>query len=175
MAAAVDLLADLIRIPSLSHHEGPAADLVEARLREESGLEVGRLEDNVWASLGDGDDVLLLNSHLDVVPASADHPYPPFEPTLRGDDLFARGASDDKGQTYILIKAVEGLLKTNGRLPVNVKFLVEGEEEVEPRHPRGERQQHERGEHHQRRPADDPAARATQGRPPARRSRAAGR
>src|ERR1019366_4920189 len=49
---------------------------------------------------------------------------------VRGQDIFARGSSDDKGQTYILIKAVEGLLKTRGKLPVNVKFLIEGEEET---------------------------------------------
>ena len=55
---------------------------------------------------------------------------PPFEPEVRGDDIFARGACDDKGQVYIQIKAVEGLLKTTGRLPVNVKFLLEGEEET---------------------------------------------
>ena len=55
---------------------------------------------------------------------------PPFEPEVRGDDIFARGACDDKGQVYIQIKAVEGLLKTTGKLPVNVKFLLEGEEET---------------------------------------------
>ena len=49
---------------------------------------------------------------------------------MRGDDIFARGSSDDKGQTHILIKAVEGLLKSNGRLPVNVRFVIEGEEEI---------------------------------------------
>ncbi len=49
---------------------------------------------------------------------------------MRGDDIFGRGTSDDKGQTYILVKAVEGLLKTRGKLPVNVKFLIEGEEET---------------------------------------------
>jgi acetylornithine deacetylase/succinyl-diaminopimelate desuccinylase-like protein len=54
----------------------------------------------------------------------------PFEPAVRGDDIFARGACDDKGQVYIQIKAVEGLLKTTGKLPVNVKFLLEGEEET---------------------------------------------
>jgi acetylornithine deacetylase/succinyl-diaminopimelate desuccinylase-like protein len=48
---------------------------------------------------------------------------------VRGEDLYARGASDDKGQTFIHVKAVEALLATNGRLPVNVRFLVEGEEE----------------------------------------------
>ena len=55
---------------------------------------------------------------------------PPFEPEVRGDDIFARGACDDKGQVYIQIKAVEGLLKATGKLPVNVKFLLEGEEET---------------------------------------------
>ena len=55
---------------------------------------------------------------------------PPFEPEVRGNDIFARGACDDKGQVYIQIKAVEGLLKTTGKLPVNVKFLLEGEEET---------------------------------------------
>ena len=55
---------------------------------------------------------------------------PPFEPEVRGDNIYARGACDDKGQTYIQIKAVEWLLKPNGKLPVNVKFLIEGEEET---------------------------------------------
>ena len=48
---------------------------------------------------------------------------------MRGADIFARGAADDKGQVYLLIKAVEGLLKSTGKLPVNVMFLIEGEEE----------------------------------------------
>ncbi|MGD0617146.1 MAG: M20/M25/M40 family metallo-hydrolase, partial [Bryobacteraceae bacterium] len=55
---------------------------------------------------------------------------PPFEPDIRNDNIYARGAVDDKGQTLILIKAVEGLMKQHGRLPVNVKFLLEGEEEM---------------------------------------------
>ena len=52
-----------------------------------------------------------------------------MNPPLRGDDLYARGASDDKGQTFIHVKAIEALLATTGRLPVNVKLLIEGEEE----------------------------------------------
>src|SRR6185503_1827265 len=55
---------------------------------------------------------------------------PPFEPTIRDGNLYARGSADDKGQMYMHIKAVETLRAVNGTLPVNVKFLIEGEEEV---------------------------------------------
>ena len=68
--SVLSLHADLVRIPSLSFQEKPAADHVEAFLRGVDGLEVGRLDENVWASLGDGtDDVLLLCSHLPNVDA----------------------------------------------------------------------------------------------------------
>src|SRR6266508_20369 len=70
--------------------------------------------------------------HYDVQPPDPldEWKSPPFEPDVRGDNIFARGSSDDKGQTYIQIKAVEGLLKSRGTLPVNVRFLIEGEEET---------------------------------------------
>src|SRR5260370_34385698 len=79
-----------------------------------------------------GKPTLLLYGHYDVQPPDPldEWASPPFEPTVRGDNLYARGASDDKGQTYILFKAVESLLRDNGRLPVNVRFLVEGDEET---------------------------------------------
>jgi acetylornithine deacetylase/succinyl-diaminopimelate desuccinylase-like protein len=79
-----------------------------------------------------GKPTLLLYGHYDVQPPDPLEEWksPPFEPTVRGDDLFARGSSDDKGQTYILVKAAEGYLRTEGRLPINLKFLIEGEEEV---------------------------------------------
>src|SRR5207248_2900497 len=79
-----------------------------------------------------GKPTLLLYGHYDVQPPDPVDEWksPPFEPTVRGDDLFARGSSDDKGQTYILVKAVEGYLQAEGKLPVNIKFLIEGEEEV---------------------------------------------
>jgi len=75
---------------------------------------------------------VLFYGHYDVQPPEPLEEWksPPFEPDIRNDSIYARGASDDKGQTYIQIKAVESLLKTTGRLPVNVKFLIEGEEEV---------------------------------------------
>jgi len=55
---------------------------------------------------------------------------PPFEPVIKGDRLYARGASDDKGNMLVPILAVEALLKTRGNLPLNVKFFFEGQEEI---------------------------------------------
>jgi acetylornithine deacetylase/succinyl-diaminopimelate desuccinylase-like protein len=79
-----------------------------------------------------GKPTLLLYGHYDVQPADPLEEWvsPPFEPAIRNDNLYARGAVDDKGQTYLLVKAVEGFLKAEGELPVNIKFLLEGEEEV---------------------------------------------
>lgn len=75
---------------------------------------------------------LLIYGHYDVQPAD---PYdewrsPPFEPIVRGNDLYGRGASDDKGQLFAHVKALEGFLQTSGELPVNIKCMFEGEEEV---------------------------------------------
>jgi acetylornithine deacetylase/succinyl-diaminopimelate desuccinylase-like protein len=79
-----------------------------------------------------GRPTLLLYGHYDVQPPDPLEEWvsPPFEPAIRNDNLYARGAVDDKGQTYLLLKAVEGFLKTAGKLPINIKFLLEGEEEV---------------------------------------------
>ncbi|MBI4458926.1 MAG: dipeptidase [Acidobacteria bacterium] len=79
-----------------------------------------------------GKPTVLCYGHYDVQPPDPLEEWitPPFEPTIRGDNLYARGAADDKGQMYIHIKAAEALLQAHGKLPVNVKFLIEGEEEV---------------------------------------------
>jgi acetylornithine deacetylase/succinyl-diaminopimelate desuccinylase-like protein len=79
-----------------------------------------------------GKPTLLIYGHYDVQPPDPldEWTSPPFEPAVRNDNIYARGAVDDKGQTYLLVKAVEGYLKTEGQLPINVKFLIEGEEEV---------------------------------------------
>jgi acetylornithine deacetylase/succinyl-diaminopimelate desuccinylase-like protein len=83
-----------------------------------------------------GAPTVLVYGHYDVQPAEPLDKWtsPPFEATVREDNLYARGASDDKGQTFIHLKAVEAFLKTKGALPINVKFLIEGEEEIGSEH-----------------------------------------
>jgi acetylornithine deacetylase/succinyl-diaminopimelate desuccinylase-like protein len=75
---------------------------------------------------------LLIYGHYDVQPIDPLNKWrsPPFEPTIRGADLFGRGACDDKGQMFTHVKALEAYLQMTGALPVNVKCLFEGEEEI---------------------------------------------
>ena len=79
-----------------------------------------------------GKPTLLFYGHYDVQPAEPLEKWdsPPWELTLRHGELFARGVVDDKGQVFMHFKALEAFLKKQGRLPVNVKFMIEGEEEV---------------------------------------------
>lgn len=74
---------------------------------------------------------LLIYGHYDVQPVDPVNEWvtPPFEPTIRDGRVYARGAADDKGQVYALIKAYESVLDANRRAPLNVNFLIEGEEE----------------------------------------------
>jgi acetylornithine deacetylase/succinyl-diaminopimelate desuccinylase-like protein len=74
----------------------------------------------------------LIYGHYDVQPADPLELWhsDPFKAEVRGRNLYARGASDDKGQIFMHIKAVEAYLKSSGKLPVNVKFIIEGEEEI---------------------------------------------
>lgn len=76
---------------------------------------------------------VLYYGHYDVQPPE---PYdlwesPPFEPTVRGGYLYARGATDDKGQTFTHVKGLEAVIRSINTLPINVKFLIEGEEEIQ--------------------------------------------
>ena len=79
-----------------------------------------------------GKPTVLCYGHYDVQPPDPLELWhtPPFEPTIRDGNLYARGSADDKGQMYMHVKAIEALLAVHGKLPVNVKFLIEGEEEV---------------------------------------------
>lgn len=80
----------------------------------------------------EGAPTVLIYGHYDVQPVDPLELWesPPFEPTVRGDRLYARGSADDKGQVFMHLKAIEALMRERGRLPVNVKFLIEGEEEI---------------------------------------------
>jgi acetylornithine deacetylase/succinyl-diaminopimelate desuccinylase-like protein len=136
-------LKTFLRIPSISTltENKPdirrAAEFARDELRSAGlGAELIEGEGNplVYAEwLGaPGKPTILFYGHYDVQPPDPldEWKSDPFEPTIRGNDIFARGAADDKGQVYLQIKAVEGFLKTAGKLPVNVKFLLEGEEET---------------------------------------------
>ena len=75
---------------------------------------------------------LLIYGHYDVQPSEPDGEWltPPFSPSIRDGYVYARGASDDKGQFFTYLKAMEAILAAEGELPLNVKLLVEGEEEI---------------------------------------------
>lgn len=79
-----------------------------------------------------GKPTLLIYGHYDVQPVDPVNLWdsPPFEPTIRNGNIYCRGACDDKGQTMLVLKALESLMKANGALPINVKVLIEGEEEA---------------------------------------------
>ncbi len=137
-------LKQFLRIPSVStlpEHAGDirrAAQFVADSLKG-AGLENVEIIPTAKHPLVYGDwlhapgkPTVLCYGHYDVQPPDPLHEWisPPFEPTLRGGNLYARGSADDKGQMYMHIKAVEALRAVNGTLPVNLKFLIEGEEEV---------------------------------------------
>lgn len=79
-----------------------------------------------------GAPTVLLYGHYDVQPVDPVEQWtsPPFEATVRDNELFARGATDDKGQLFVHVKAIEAHLRQNGSLPINVKVIFEGEEEI---------------------------------------------
>lgn len=139
-------LTNLLKIPSIStlpEHKPDirrAVEFLADELREMGmkGVEIIEGKENQHPLLyaewleAPGKPTLLLYGHYDVQPPDPLEEWttPPFEPSVRNDNIYARGAVDDKGQTYLLVKAVEGFLKTEGKLPINIKFLIEGEEEV---------------------------------------------
>ncbi len=136
-------LKDLLRIPSISAQPAHnvdtrrAAEFVRDDLRAmgvPAELVTTPGHPIVYAEKCDapGQPTLLIYGHYDVQPPDPLEPWlsPPFEPTVRDGNLYARGATDDKGQMFTHLKAAEGWLRTVGRLPLNVKFLIEGEEEV---------------------------------------------
>ncbi len=118
----LDLHTQLVSFPSLSHEEGPIADfLFEYLVTHSAGP--SRFKENVWFELGTGEDCLLLASHLDVVPPSIGHPYPPFEPTIKDGKIYGRGSVDAKGCDASMITALLEL-KREGYDPPEGKIVV---------------------------------------------------
>lgn len=139
----VNELMDWLRIPSISTDPAYNSDTRRAAewLRDEFlriGMDVAELKETpghpvVYAEKIEDPSIptVLIYGHYDVQPPDPLELWenPPFEPVIKNGDIVARGSSDDKGQAYMHVKAVESYLKTTGKLPVNVKFMVEGEEE----------------------------------------------
>jgi len=144
MARFQEELFDFLRIPSVSartEHNGDTRQTAEwvAEKIAEAGLTAEIIETDghpvvlgEWREAGPDAPTLMIYGHYDVQPPEPLDEWnsPAFEPTVRDGNIYARGASDDKGQLFIHIKALEARLKTVGSLPVNVVVLAEGEEEV---------------------------------------------
>ncbi len=140
----LDELLDFLRIPSVSalpdHADdvARAADWVADRLRA-AGVEGVRVLPTgghpvvygEWLH-ATGKPTVLIYGHFDTQPADPLNLWtsPPFEPVIRDGKVYARGASDDKGNMFTPILAAEALLKSEGALPVNLKFFFEGQEEI---------------------------------------------
>ncbi len=140
----IEELKGLLAIPSISALPQHAADVRRCAtwMADEMGrvgLEHVRVIDTPGHPVvygerlqAPGAPTILFYGHYDVQPVDPIEQWtsPPFEATVRDGEIYARGSADDKGQVFMHLKAVEAHIKQNGRLPVNLKFLLEGEEEV---------------------------------------------
>ena len=140
----VEELKDFLRIPSISTIPENRTDILNAanfvadKLRTAglSRIEIYRTENHPivygeWLG-APGKPTLLIYGHYDVQPVDPIELWTnlPFDPVVKDGKIWARGATDDKGQVYVHIKSVEAFIRTYGSLPINIKFLVEGEEEI---------------------------------------------
>src|SRR5487761_496132 len=137
-------LKDFLRIPSVSTKSEHKPDIDRAarwvadRLREAGLPKVDIIPTKMHPLVlaeslqAPGKPTILFYGHYDVQPAEPLDLWtsPAFDPTVRGGNLYGRGTADDKGQVHIHIKALEALHKSEGKLPLNVKVIIEGEEEV---------------------------------------------
>ncbi len=136
-------LFDLLRIPSVSARSEHKGDMTRTAEWVRNSLSELGFETKIHQTKGHpivtgewrkapGAPTVLVYGHYDVQPPEPLELWtsPPFEPTVRDGKIFARGSVDDKGQFFLHIKAVEAHLKTRGKLPVNMVFLIEGEEEI---------------------------------------------
>jgi acetylornithine deacetylase/succinyl-diaminopimelate desuccinylase-like protein len=140
----IEELKEYLAIPSISALPAHAADVRKcaewtAAEMNRIGLQNVRLIETPghpvvygdWLG-AEGAPTILFYGHYDVQPVDPLDLWesPPFEATVRDGELYARGAADDKGQVFMHFKAIEAHMKQNGRLPVNIKIILEGEEEV---------------------------------------------
>lgn len=137
-------LTNFLAIPSISALSEHQSDMQKAaewlsNEFESIGLENVSIEKTAGQSVvyadwlhAEGQPTILIYGHYDVQPVDPLHLWetPPFEATIRDNKLYARGASDDKGQVFMHSKAIEALMNVEGKLPVNVKLIIEGEEEI---------------------------------------------
>jgi acetylornithine deacetylase/succinyl-diaminopimelate desuccinylase-like protein len=146
----LDQLFDLIRIPSISTLPEHAVDVKRAadwlvsdmkRIGLQNAEAIATAGHPIvygeWMDAGASAPTLLVYGHYDVQPAEMVDGWTsdPFEPVVREDGyIYARGSIDDKGQVFAHLKAVESLLASENKLPVNIKFLIEGEEEISSAH-----------------------------------------
>lgn len=140
-----DELVELLKIPSISsdpeynEHTAKCADWVVNKIKELGFDNVQALKTpghpivyGDWLHAGADAPTVLIYGHYDVQPVDPVELWDssPFEPQIKNGKIIARGTADDKGQFYIHLKAVESILKIDGKLPLNVKFIIEGEEEA---------------------------------------------
>ena len=138
-------LFDFLRIPSISTLPEAEPDIQRAAQWLAGAMAAIGLEQvavmptgghplvyGQWLGAGPDAPTVLFYGHYDVQPVDPVDEWlsPPFQPTVRGNQLFCRGASDDKGQVYLVLAAVDSYLRAEGRLPVNLKLIIEGEEEI---------------------------------------------
>lgn len=140
----IEELKDFLKIPSIStlpEHKDDinrCAEFVADKLKN-----AGMSKVNIFQTEGHplvygewlgapGKPTVLIYGHYDVQPVDPIELWdnPPFDPVIKDGKIFARGATDDKGQMFIHVKSVEAFFKTEGSLPLNVKFIIEGEEEI---------------------------------------------
>jgi len=144
-ARFIEELCDFIRIPSVSAKPEHAGDVRAAGRWVVDRLTAAGMENAVmyetdghpvvcadWLHAGPDKPTILIYGHFDVQPAEPFELWtsPPFEPAIRGDRIYGRGATDDKGAMLIPILAAEALLSETGRLPLNLRFFFEGQEEI---------------------------------------------
>lgn len=161
--AFLEELKAFLRIPSISALEAHQPDIQHAAAFVANMLRKSGMQDVKLIEVGGnpivygewldapGKPTILIYGHYDVQPVDPEAEWltPPFEPTIKDNKIYARGATDDKGQVLAMIQAVGAMMQANGSLPVNLRFLIEGEEEHG-----GAAIEHYVREHHDQIPSD---------------------